>query len=989
MDREARLGQLASDILDGRPIDWHTEESTADAADGPVLEQLQVLAEIAALHRRLSDDAPTIELEDGKEPAAWGHLRLLERVGSGTFGEVFRAWDTHLDREVALKLLRAAPAPGDAAASLSDPARIVNEGRLLARVRHPHVITVYGAEPRDGNVGVWMEFIRGRTLQQIIDAQGPMSAREAAAVGTDLCRALAAVHAAGLLHRDVSARNVMRGEGGRIVLMDFGAGHDQLGDPHAAGERDIAGTPVYMAPELFVGQPADRRTDIYALGVLMFYLVSGRFPVAGRSLAEIGEAHAEGRRTPVRDVRPDLPPGFVRVIEHALDAEPLRRIQSAGALETALARAFDVDDRSASRGGRLGWKSVAGLAAAGLAAVAGVWFASGRLSVEKPASPTPPANLAAASGLAVRQLFAFPSEFWPFSNPSADGRFMAGMMTGTGDVGLIDLTTRQYRALGMQAGNNGYASLGALSPDGTWVAVDWYEGPHGSLRVIRSDGTGLRTLVLPPGDVSVHGWSPDNAMILAVLAGVDGRPMIALVAASDGAIRPLRTLERGQPEKASLSPDGRYIAYDYPESDDTVDRDILILDTHTGEQWPLGPSPGQDSAPFWLPDGSGIVFVSDRNRIPSLWLVPVERGRAAGEPVLVRDNIGRVWLRGFTATGVLHYHAWAGYAEVYVASLDTPDRPPRPLSPRQALSNFYPTWSPDGCCVAYASERGVGSGRDLWVYDTQSQRETRVASPRGLGRPVAWSPDSRQILVSGADGQRLSIIDRATGQGRQVAEHATQPAWGPAGIVYVTQKRVVIHDAGTGRAVKAFEFDDPAVSGFHPSRDGRSVMALYRNGRIVLHDLRSMRTHEWQETAGARLHRFQGRHAMPPHAPGAAYVVFRPGVNGETQSLMFWGGSGSPRELLRVSGSEQFLLAGWYGDGLSLLVVRWTNPAPGSPAGADRRTMWRVPITGGQPTAVGTPMESLRDFTFHPDGRQIAFNVGFKRSDLWVMENLR
>ena len=91
---------------------------------------------------------------------------------------------------------------------------MVHEGRLLARVRHPHVITVYGAEPRDGSVGIWMEFIRGTTLHRLVEQQGRLGAREAAAIGTDLCRALAAVHRAGLLHRDISARNVMREEGG-------------------------------------------------------------------------------------------------------------------------------------------------------------------------------------------------------------------------------------------------------------------------------------------------------------------------------------------------------------------------------------------------------------------------------------------------------------------------------------------------------------------------------------------------------------------------------------------------------------------------------------------------------------------------------------------------------------------------------------------------------------------------------------------------------
>ena len=232
-------------------------------------------------------------------------------------------------------MLRTVPAVDDPSASLSDPTRVVNEGRLLARVRHPHVITVYGAEPRDGSVGIWMEFIRGRTLHQIVEQQGPLGAREATGVGTDLCRALSAVHGAGLLHRDVTAQNVMREDGGRVVLMDFGAGHERHDTSPRSG-KDVTGTPLYMAPELFAGEPADVRTDIYALGVLMFHLVTGSFPVVGRSLADLGAAHRAGPRTRLRDLRADLPAPFVRAVETAVAADPADRFQTAGALEAAL-----------------------------------------------------------------------------------------------------------------------------------------------------------------------------------------------------------------------------------------------------------------------------------------------------------------------------------------------------------------------------------------------------------------------------------------------------------------------------------------------------------------------------------------------------------------------------------------------------------------------------------------------------------------------------
>ena len=146
----------------------------------------------------------------------WGHLRTLERVGRGAFGEVYRAWDTRLDREVALKLLDA-PSAGENSSS-----SIIQEGRLLARVRHPNVVSVYGAEQIGPRIGLWMEFVRGRTLKQIVDAGGTFTGPEAAAIGIDLCHAVDAVHGAQVLHRDIKAQNVMLADDGRAVLMDFG-----------------------------------------------------------------------------------------------------------------------------------------------------------------------------------------------------------------------------------------------------------------------------------------------------------------------------------------------------------------------------------------------------------------------------------------------------------------------------------------------------------------------------------------------------------------------------------------------------------------------------------------------------------------------------------------------------------------------------------------------------------------------------------------------
>ena len=178
-----------------------------------------------------------------------------------------------------------------------------------------------------------MEFIQGETLAAMVRDRGPMSAREVVGIGVDLCRALSALQGASLLHRDIKAHNVMREVGGRIVLMDFsGAWTSEAGETPA----NLSGTPLYMAPELFENRPPSVASDIYSLGVLLFYLLAGRLPVEGPSLAELKDAHARRVRTRLRDLRPELPDAVVQVVERAAAHDASERYQTAGELEHAL-----------------------------------------------------------------------------------------------------------------------------------------------------------------------------------------------------------------------------------------------------------------------------------------------------------------------------------------------------------------------------------------------------------------------------------------------------------------------------------------------------------------------------------------------------------------------------------------------------------------------------------------------------------------------------
>lgn len=275
----------------------------------------------------------------------WGQFRLLEKVGHGSFGEVYRAFDTVLEREVALKLLLSGIVPqGEEASALQ-------EARALAKVRHPNVLAVYGVAKHEGRAGFWSDLVHGKTLSDLLGVQGPFGPREVALIGIDVAKALSAVHAAHLLHRDIKASNVMREEGGRILLMDFGLTHRK----EASGQ--ISGTLPYLAPELLRGQPASVASDIYAVGVLLYYLLAGKHPFEENSLTTLKAAHESSARPRLMNDRPDLPEPLTRVVETAMEPDPGKRYASAGEMISALSAAAELSatHRPAPRNRRWLW----------------------------------------------------------------------------------------------------------------------------------------------------------------------------------------------------------------------------------------------------------------------------------------------------------------------------------------------------------------------------------------------------------------------------------------------------------------------------------------------------------------------------------------------------------------------------------------------------------------------------------------------------------
>jgi hypothetical protein len=485
-DADDRLVDWAQAVADGRAIDWGQLRSTApDLASS--IAALRLVETVIAAHRapvgRSGEAAPPPGPEraaDAAGPpafpplgpdAAWGPLRLLQQIGAGTFGDVYRAFDPALELEVAVKILRRSTRDPEVAE------RYFDEARRLARVRHPNVLRVYGAASHDGTVGIWSELIQGRTLEECIAADGPFGPREAAGIGIDLCSGLAAVHGAGLLHRDLKTQNVMRERGGRVVLMDFGSVSDVAGSP--ARREAGYGTPISVAPELLRGEPATAATDVYALGVLLYRLMTGRYPIEASTIVELLDRQHRGEWTPLREVRPDLPAALVEAVERALEPDPKRRHRGPAALERALRAAVGatdgrhVDGRLRLAGLPL-WLRIAGF---GLAAL-----------------------LLLGIGLTVGQ---YVEHFWAHDPEGVRPHEGAASPAGNAAVDLT-ATARLYRQRGRASELLGEGS--AVSPgDGLYLEIQSADAIH--VYVIDEDDAG-HIFVLHP----LQGFEPGNPL---------------------------------------------------------------------------------------------------------------------------------------------------------------------------------------------------------------------------------------------------------------------------------------------------------------------------------------------------------------------------------------------------------------------------------------------------------------------------------------------
>ncbi len=556
-----------------------------------------------------------------------------------------------------------------------------------------------------------------------------------------------------------------------------------------------------------------------------------------------------------------------------------------------------------------------------------------------------------------------------FGSLSSDGRFIGFMDRQTGQIGVLELATGESRYLTDPPAAGSLDFVGAppplISPDGELlVFANFAQGFQ--LSLVGIDGSPPRVLYKNPngrGSVIPTGWSPDGKTILAVVLS-EGTSAMTLISVDDGAFRVLKSLDWGGVAAPRFSPDGRWVAFNFPPDDDSPNRDIFILASDGSRQTTLIEHPADDYLLGWTPDGSAILFGSDRSGTPSWYAVGVADGNGQGDPVLVRPDMwGARVGRGFTEGGTFYYRVGTGRNEVYTATMDPETgaliTPPVSVSGRHSVAqNYRPQWSPDGQYLAFVARRSpsVRSGLSI-VIRSMATGESHVITPNltYIGTPN-WSHDGQSFLIPGTDENGRGgfyRVDRLTGAVTTIAR-VSRPYWlqraADGKTVFYSDRwqsemGVFKHDLESGEVTGLYTAPGGATSGVpFPPEFAFQGMALSPNGRQL---------------------------ALISYSSDAVMVMDTSG--------------GPPRELFRATATADenqfrvgFGMVTWSVDGQHILVTK-VNGRSGE------GELWRVPAEGGEAVKLGSGLPDFR--AIHPDGRQIVYMIGERESEVWVMEN--
>jgi Tol biopolymer transport system component len=594
-------------------------------------------------------------------------------------------------------------------------------------------------------------------------------------------------------------------------------------------------------------------------------------------------------------------------------------------------------------------------------------------------------------GIVVRQVWTGP-DVQAVGAPAPDGRYVVTDWN-TGDIVSRSPSGRETRRI---TNNNAAApyvqGLGmypVVSPDGAQVAYTWFNEANFAYEL------GVTTLPAAPAEpasrvvfqhadvryLRVFAWSPDARQLLTLVVRGDQTNQIAFVGL-DGSLRIVKSLEWRYPIKMSLSPDGRFIAYDIPMRQGSGNRDIFILAADGQREFAVVQHPALDYGPVWTPDGNAVMFASDRRGNTALWAIAIGDGKPAGSPLLVKPDMGNLLPLGFAADGSFFYGAQTGTEDVYVADLNPQTAllagAPRRLTERFVGSNLAGVWSPDGRQLAYVSRRGPlpdAPGSIVVVIrslDTGEERDLFPMLSLNRARPVVrWFPDGRSLLLTVRDDRGrwlLYRLDARTGATTRVS-------------------------LGPGLGTPGFAFQPPVLS-----PNGRTVYYLRVNEPATgeKNATQSLLTYDLATGQQRELYRATTHLLVPALSRDGKRLAF---VTSEQHSalVVMPATGGTPREIFRAQNGASGVTANslaWTPDGRFIVFVRESPETARGAAGTSPRApgqLWRISPDGGMPERLASEaVEGLSFPDVSPDGRHVAFSSGrnSEATEIWAMENV-
>lgn len=669
-----------------------------------------------------------------REGTRLGPYEILSSIGAGGMGEVYRAADTKLKRHVALKLLPEAFA-GDAGRM----ARFQREAELLAALNHPHIAAIYGVEEFGGGRALVMELAEGETLAERIQ-RGPLPLPEALDIAGQIAAALEYAHEKGIVHRDLKPANVKVTPEGAVKVLDFGLAK-ALGDDRGASAdaensptltfgatqaRVILGTAAYMAPEQARGKAVDKRADIWAFGVLLYEMVTGKRLFRGEDMSEILAAVIK------EEPRWETVPARLRpLLQRCLEKDPRKRLRDIGdAMPLADAAPAESAPAESARPPRMPW---AAAAACFLIAAATLPFAVSHLREKPPMAaevrfevPPPPKG-----------------NFDVYLALSPDGRRLAHTATGADGVLRIwvrDLDKVESRPI---EGTENAQSL-FWSPDSRFLAF----GAGNQLKKVDVTGGPPITLCDSATPVGSGAWSRNGTIVF----GGRGAGPMQKVAETGGVPSPITMLDRTHADSFHsfpfFLPDGSHFVYFRAASSPQYEGVYIgSLKESAAGQNPKPLLASQFDAIYAASPGGGIgnlLFLRDG----TLMAQPFDPARLAlaGEPVPVAEQVGSANQYGNYSASLSGTLAFRRGGAAGGSELVWMDRAGKRLETvgKPGPMNFE-ALSPDGRTVAYVLSPATGTASDVWLYDFARGTSTRFTFRPGTVMTPIWSPDSSRI----------------------------------------------------------------------------------------------------------------------------------------------------------------------------------------------------------------------------------------------------